>query len=300
MSTARVSDHPSESLALYLRQIANHKLLQAWEEIALAKRSERGDRLARQRLIESNLRLVVAIAKTYRHTELPLLDLIQEGTLGLIRAVDKFDWRRGTRLSTYAGYWIRMSIEDASASDADPIRMPIRVRRRLRAVQRVERELEAAAGRKPTLAELAEAAGRTVSEIVELLELRRDYRSLDAPLHPGDDALLGTTVPDSQSTSALDVVDTKLSNPWIRTLVAQLPAREGQVVELRFGFSGQAHSVEETGALMGMSDDAVRTLETRAVARLRGIGGKALAEVRPARSRTEPPPFVSSLSQLAA
>jgi RNA polymerase primary sigma factor len=294
MTTASTTSQPPiESLALYLRAINGHTLLQPWEEVALAKRAERGDEAARSRLIESNLRLVVAVAKTYRNTKLSLIDLIQEGTLGLLRAVDKFDWRRETKLSTYAGYWIRSSIEHAIAAEPDPIRIPIRVRSRLRAVERVAREQKVELGRRATLDEIAELVGTSAQDAAELLDLRRDYRSLDAPYAENNDRRLEDVISDERSTNAFDDADNTLTAPWIQRLVAELPNVERRIVDLRFGLQGNPHSVDEVAAALGFGANRVRAIEARALARLRQAGGNTLSDQRPSRVAPEPPPFLA-------
>jgi RNA polymerase primary sigma factor len=288
MASESTSYRGTDALALYLREIGSHKLLEPWQEIELAKQAERGDRQARRRLIESNLRLVVAIAKTYRRDQLPLLDLIQDGAVGLIRAVDKFDWRRRTRLSTYAAYWIRMSIEEALAAAAEPIRIPIRLQRRIRAVERTAADLEARLARRPTLTEIAETAGCSTGEAAHLLGLRRNYRSIDAPTSSAGARPVGDTVSDPQSGAEFEGADTKLSKPWIRGLVFQLPELERQVIGLRFGLDAEPLSTEETAAQIGMGTHAVRSVEARALARLRRAGGRDLGEMHSPRHRQEP------------
>lgn len=280
MSGDPASERPLDGIALYLREIGSRRLLDASEEVALAKRSERGDDAARRRLIESNLRLVVAIARTYRGTRLPLFDLIQEGTLGLIRAVDKFDWRRGTRFATYAGYWIRAGIEQSIAANAEPIRVPIRVQRRVRLLDTFAREHRARLGRAPSLEEIAEGTGTSIEKAAELLALRRDYRSLDAPHGPSGDGPVADFISADDSGADFDHADSALTAPWIRTLVDSLPEAERRIIDLRFGFQGGAQPVNRVAIALALSPDRVRSLEARALARLRHAGGKALAEER--------------------
>ena len=292
-ATPPTSERSVESLRLYLDAIGGHDLLEPWEESALAKQAEQGDESARSRLIESNLRLVVTIAKTYHGTELSLLDRIQEGTLGLIRAVDKFDWRRGTRISTYAAYWIRASIEQAIAAEPDPVRIPIRVRRRIRSVERIAREQEVELGRRATPDEIARVMGTSAENAAELLDLRRDHRSLNASYDQNGGLRLEDVVSDERSTAAFEHADDTLTAPWVHELVDTLPALERRIVDLRFGLEGNSHSVDEAAATLGLSAQRVRATEARALARLRHTGGKALSEQRPLRVGSEPPPLVS-------
>lgn len=271
-----------ESLSLYFDDVHSHRLLEAFEEVALAKRRERGDVEARRRLIESNLRLVIVIAKTYRGTQLPLLDLVQEGTVGLIRAVDKFDWRRGTRFATYAGYWIRATIEQAIASEPAPLRAPIRIRRQGRAIHRFAREHQARTGRRPTAHEIAEGTGAPIERVGELLELGRVHVSLDAHQETESGGRLIDLLPDDKAADAFDGADAELIGPWIRELVGGLPDPERQIIELRFGLGlqGDPRSIEEVAATTGLGSHRVRTLEARALALLRHAGGASLAAVR--------------------
>jgi RNA polymerase primary sigma factor len=278
------------TLSLYLNEIARHPVLQPWEEMALAKRCERGDEQAKQKLTEANLRLVAAIAKTYRGVDVPLLDLIQEGAIGLMRAVDKFDWRRGVRFATYAGYWIRESIERSIAAQSEPMRIPVRVRQRLRAFARLSLQLEAELGRRPTIAELAEAADSSREEIESLHDLLRDYQSLDAAAGDGE-ALVGDFVADGEATLEFEAADSELTAAWVRGLVERLPALERRIIELRFGLDGEPRSIEAIADTVGTPEVTVRTLETRALSRLRQDGGSELASLRPLR-RTEKQPAI--------
>ena len=184
----------TDALQLFLREAGRHPLLTAAQEVALAKRIERGDLDAKQRMIQSNLRLVVSIAKNYRNQGLPFLDLIQEGTLGLIRAVEKFDWRRGFKFSTYATWWIRQAVARALADKARTIRMPVHIVERLQKMNRAERTLWTALGREPTLEEIADEANLTLQQVQEVRAAARASTSLDAPVGDTDDAVLGDFV----------------------------------------------------------------------------------------------------------
>ena len=190
-----VYETTTDALQLFLREAGRHALLTAAQEVELAKRIERGDAEAKQRMIQSNLRLVVSIAKNYRNQGLPFLDLIQEGTLGLIRAVEKFDWRRGYKFSTYATWWIRQAVARALADKARTIRMPVHIVERLQKMNRAERSLWAVLGREPTLEEIAEEANLPLQQAKEVRAAARTSTSLDAPVGEAEDAVLGDFVP---------------------------------------------------------------------------------------------------------
>ena len=193
-SVAPVAESTTDALQLFLREAGRHTLLTAAQEVALAKRIERGDLDAKQVMIQSNLRLVISIAKNYRNQGLPFLDLIQEGTLGLIRAVEKFDWRRGFKFSTYATWWIRQAVARALADKARTIRMPVHIVERLQKMNRAERTLWTMLGREPTIDEIAEEANLTVQQVNEVRAAARASSSLDAPVGDTDDAVLGDFV----------------------------------------------------------------------------------------------------------
>ena len=189
-----VAESTTDALQLFLREAGRHALLTAAQEVELAKAIERGDDLAKQRMIQSNLRLVVSIAKNYRNQGLPFLDLIQEGTLGLIRAVEKFDWRRGFKFSTYATWWIRQAVARALADKARTIRMPVHIVERLQKMNRAERTLWATLGREPTLEEIADEANLPLQQALEVRAAARASTSLDQPIGDGDDAVFGDFV----------------------------------------------------------------------------------------------------------
>jgi RNA polymerase primary sigma factor len=224
----------TDALQLFLREAGRHPLLTAAQEVELAKKIEADDALAKQRMIQSNLRLVVSIAKNYRNQGLPFLDLIQEGTLGLIRAVEKFDWRRGYKFSTYATWWIRQAVARALADKARTIRMPVHIVERLQKMNRAERSLWAALGREPTLEEIADEANLPLTQAREVRAAARASTSLDAPVGDTDDAVLGDFVagdgplPDEE-------VEHSLRSQTLATALKALPERHRHVVVLRYG-----------------------------------------------------------------
>src|SRR5258707_5076093 len=224
----------TDALQLFLREAGKHALLTAAQEVELAKKIEAGDRQAKQRMIQSNLRLVVSIAKNYRNQGLPFLDLIQEGTLGLIRAVEKFDWRRGYKFSTYATWWIRQAVARALADKARTIRMPVHIVERMQKMNRAERSLWAVLGREPTLEEIAEEANLPIQQAREVKAAARASTSLDAPVGEADDAVLGDFVagegprPDEQ-------VEDSLRSQMLADALRSLPDRHRAGMILRFG-----------------------------------------------------------------
>jgi RNA polymerase primary sigma factor len=248
-----------------LREIGRHRLLTRAEEVALAKRIEAGDESARNRMVESNLRLVVATARTYAYRGVPLLDLIQEGTLGLMRAVERFDWRRGTKFSTYAGWWIRQAIDRAVCNQADPIRVPVHVHERLRRLARAEQSLNAELTRRPTVDELANEAEVSREHAEQALAARHGF----APLDPTDaDA---TAIADPLAGDAYERVERRLTETPLEQLLARLRPAQRRVVELRFGIGGDECSPERTAELLAMSPRNVIALEREALQRLREI-----------------------------
>ena len=259
----------TDALQLFLNEIRRHPLLTAAEEVDLAKRIERGDMEAKERMINSNLRLVVSIAKKYQGNELPLLDLIQEGILGLIRASEKFDWRKGYKFSTYATFWIRESIQRGLANRGRTIRLPVHIGQRERKIARTQRELSVKLGREPTDEEVAAAADLTLDDIREVQDAARTVTSLDRPVGEEDDTGLGDLLP-SDEPAPEEEVEISLRESALRRAIQQLPDPEQQVVKLRYGINGggEPTPLREAGRRLGMSAEGVRKLESRALQRL--------------------------------
>jgi RNA polymerase primary sigma factor len=258
----------TDALQLFLREAGRHPLLTAAQEVALAKKIEGGDPRAKQRMIQSNLRLVVSIAKNYRNQGLPFLDLIQEGTLGLIRAVEKFDWRRGYKFSTYATWWIRQAVARALADKARTIRMPVHIVERMQKMNRAERSLWAALGREPTLEEIAEEANLPLQQAKEVKAAARASASLDAPVGETDDAVLGDFVPGEEPLPD-ELVEDSLRSQTLATALRSLPDRHRAVILLRYGLEdSEPKTLEEIGRRLGLTRERVRQIEVEALKRL--------------------------------
>ncbi|HEX6491801.1 MAG TPA: sigma-70 family RNA polymerase sigma factor [Gaiellaceae bacterium] len=258
----------TDALQLFLREAGRHRLLNAAQEVELAKRIERGDLDAKQTMIQSNLRLVVSIAKNYRNQGLPFLDLIQEGTLGLIRAVEKFDWRRGYKFSTYATWWIRQAVARALADKARTIRMPVHIVERMQKMNRAERMLWTQLGREPTLDEIAEEANLPVQQAKEVKAAARASTSLDQPVGEHEDAVFGDFVANDDPLPEERVEDSLRSEALGQALAA-LSERERHVVILRYGLAdSEPKTLEEIGRRLGLTRERVRQIETEALKRL--------------------------------
>jgi RNA polymerase primary sigma factor len=264
-----VASSTTDALRLFLNEISRHPLLTKDEEVELAQRIERGDQEAKERLIKSNLRLVVSIAKKYQAADLTLLDLIQEGIFGLIRAVEKFDWRRGFKFSTYATWWIRQAVERGIANKARQIRVPVHILQRENKIQRAERRLTVELGRQPTDEELADASGLPVRQVRDVRGAARAVTSLDRPVGAGEDTTLGELF-ESEDQPPEEVVQISLREDTVRRAVADLPDREREVVKLRYGLNGHPDpkSVAEVERQLGLSREDVRRLERTALAQL--------------------------------
>jgi RNA polymerase primary sigma factor len=259
-----------DGLQLYLTEIGRYRLLSAAEEVTLAKRIERGDHTAKQRMIESNLRLVVSIAKAYRGLGVPFLDLIQEGTLGLNRAVEKFDWRRGFKFSTYATWWIRQSVQRAVANDGRTIRVPVHVVERQHRLSRAARRLEAELGREPTRDELSTATGLPLHHIEDALCAAQASVSLNQTTATDEDSELGEMFADDAATDPLDEAEEALRAQALRRALDGLPDRERRVIELRFGFEGEPWTLEAISRELQVTRERVRQLQTQALIRMEG------------------------------
>jgi RNA polymerase primary sigma factor len=262
----------TDALQLFLREAGRHPLLTAAQEVELAKRIERGDAEAKQRMIQSNLRLVVSIAKKYRNRGLPFLDLIQEGTLGLIRAVEKFDWRRGYKFSTYATWWIRQAVDRALAAKARTIRMPVHIVERLQQMNRAERNLPTQLGREPSLEEIAEEACLPLHQARQVRAAARAATSLDQPVGDQEDAVLGDFVA-GEGLLPDELVELSLRSQALQQALAALSERERQVLVLRYGLDDdEPKTLEEIGRRLGLTRERIRQIQVEALRRLASLG----------------------------
>jgi RNA polymerase primary sigma factor len=258
-----------DALDLFLRDIAAIALLRREEEIALARRVARGDLSAKQRMIEANLRLVVSIAKRYRGHGLPFLDLIQEGTVGLIRAVEKFDPDKGFRFSTYATWWIRQAISRGLDDTSRAIRIPVNVVTKLNAVARAERRLLLEYNREPTTEEIAEQAGTTVDQVLALRAWAQPPVSLDQPIGDDGNSLLGELIADHRTPSPFECASADMYDHIVQSLLATLNDRERRILELRYGLNGQTPCTPtEIARRYNLTPQRIRQIESRSLAKL--------------------------------
>jgi RNA polymerase primary sigma factor len=268
-TNAQVAAATTDSLQLFLNEAGRFPLLTAAQEVELAKRIEQGDKQAKDVLINSNLRLVVSIAKRYQGHGLTLLDLIQEGIIGLIRAAEKFDWRKGFKFSTYATWWIRQAVQRGVANKARTIRIPVHIVEREQRISRAERDLVATLEREPTVEEIAEKTKLPVKQVREVRAAARAVASLDKPVGEGDSASFGDLFA-SEERPPDEQVQVDLTERALHAAVAELPEREQRILKLRYGLNGDSDpkSLEEIGRLLGITRERVRQLEAEALRRL--------------------------------
>ncbi len=263
-----LSTMTGDTLQLFLRDVRRHPLLTAADEIELAKRIERGDLEAKERMVNSNLRLVVSLAKKYQGHDLSLLDLIQEGILGLIRAAEKFDWRKGYKFSTYATFWIRQAIQRGLANQGRTIRIPVHIGQRERKIARVERELAVQLDRAPTDEEVAKAAEITLKELEETRDAARTVTSLDRPVGEDESTAFGDLFA-SDEPEPSEEVEIGLREEAVRSALENLPEQERRVIQLRYGINGDNPTpLREAGKQLGLSPERVRRIEHKALERL--------------------------------
>jgi RNA polymerase primary sigma factor len=265
----------ADSLQLFLNEIGRYPLLTAAEEVALAKRVERGDAAAKERMINCNLRLVVSIAKRYRGHDVPFMDLIQDGVIGLNRAVEKFDYRKGFKFSTYATWWIRQAVQRSIAGQSRTIRVPTHVHERRQTLQRYARKLEPGLGRPATHEELAQASGLTLRHVEEALGVAEARVSLNQPVGDSDSGELGDLFADTAAEDPEEHAEGALRRRAVRTALAELPDRERRILELRFGLDGEPRSLEAIGQELGLTRERIRQLEKQALAKLTDSLGAA-------------------------
>jgi RNA polymerase primary sigma factor len=261
-----------DSLRLYLSSIGRVGLLTGRQEVMLAERIERGDMAAKQHMIEANLRLVVSIAKGYMGRGLSFLDLIQEGSLGLIRAVEKFDHRRGYKFSTYATWWIRQAVTRAIADKSRTIRIPVHMAERINKLTYVERSLVQQLGREPTAAELAAALDRPVGEVKEMRRIAQAPISLERPIGEEEDSELGDLIEDDDSVSPLEQTIDNMRRESLARALGALPARERGVITMRYGLDGEdPKTLEEVGQAFGVTRERIRQIETHTLRKLKAL-----------------------------
>jgi RNA polymerase primary sigma factor len=275
-----LADRTTDAMALFLQEVRRHPLLTREQEVELAQRIERGDLQAKEQLVNSNLRLVISNARKYQGLDLPLLDLIQEGILGLIRATEKFDHRKGFKFSTYATFWIRESIQRAIANRSRTIRIPVHIGQRERKIGRAQQELVSQLGREPTDEEIARRADLDVAEVREAREAARVVTSLDRPVGEEEETTFGSLLPSDERTPD-EELEITLREDALRDALDRLPEPERQVVKLRYGINGDDPTpLVETGRRLGISSDTVRRLERKALKEL--AESRELEALRPA------------------
>ena len=262
----------TDSLQLFLKDIGKVRLLTAQEEVGLAKRIERGDLDAKEKMVESNLRLVVSIAKNYRNQGLPFLDLIQEGTLGLVRAAEKFDYRRGFKFSTYATWWIRQAIARALADKARAIRIPVHVVEKLNKIGRAERKLVTEFGREPAAEEIAEVTGIELEEIESIKRFAQAPVSLEQPVGDEEESEFGQFIADERAESPYERAAEILTNEALRDALEKLSYRERRVLELRYGLGGERpRTLDEVGRTFNVTRERIRQLESQSLKKLQHL-----------------------------
>jgi RNA polymerase primary sigma factor len=265
-----VKDIADDSVRLYLREIGRVPLLTAQEEIDLAKRIEAGDKMAKDAMVEANLRLVVSIAKKYIGRGLDLLDLIQEGSSGLLRAVEKFDYRKGFKFSTYATWWIRQAITRAIADQARTIRIPVHMVETINKLIRTQRRLVQELGREPLPEEIAAEMEMDVDKVNHIIKIKQDIVSLEAPVGEEDDSKLGDFIEDEDSVSPEEAATYQLLKEHVNNVLALLTQREQKILRMRFGLEdGRGHTLEEVGQEFGVTRERIRQIEAKALAKLR-------------------------------
>ncbi len=259
-----------DPVRMYLKEIGQVKLLSAEEEIELAKRVAEGDQAAKNKLTEANLRLVVSIAKKYSGRGLHILDLIQEGNTGLIRAVDKFDWTKGNKFSTYATWWIRQAITRAIADQARTIRVPVHMVEVINKATRCNRKLVQELGREPTVEEIAKELGLPVEKIIEANRTAADTLSLDTPVGDEEDTSIGSFVEDERTPGPADATSNAMLAEALKEILDTLTEREADVLKMRFGMAdGRTHTLEEVGQIFGVTRERIRQIENKAIRKLR-------------------------------
>jgi len=267
-----VAEFSADSLQLFLKDVGKVDLLTAAQEVELAKRIESGDHSAKQEMVEANLRLVVSIAKRYRNQGLPFLDLIQEGTIGLVRAAEKFDWRKGYKFSTYATWWIRQAVARALADKARTIRMPVHVVEKLNKITRTERKLRAERGREPTNAEIAEDLDLTVEEVETIRRTSQTPISLEKPVGDEEESEFGQFLEDEHTPLPDEAADTAFRAAALTKCLAALGYRERRVLELRYGLNGeQPCTLDEVGRAFQVTRERIRQIENQGLKKLRAL-----------------------------
>jgi len=262
----------TDSLQLFLKDIGKVELLTAAQEVELAKRIERGDHAAKQHMVEANLRLVVSIAKRHRNQGLPFLDLIQEGTIGLVRAAEKFDYRKGFKFSTYATWWIRQAVARALADKARTIRMPVHVVEKLNRIARAERTLRAELGREPNDAEIAEEVELTVDEVDQIRRSAQTPVSLEKPVGDEDESEFGHFITDETQPLPDEAAETNMRREALRRILGTLSVRERRVLELRYGLDGkQPRTLDEVGRAFNVTRERIRQIENQSLKKLRAL-----------------------------
>jgi RNA polymerase primary sigma factor len=262
----------TDALQLFLKDIGKVELLTAAEEVELAKRIERGDHRAKQEMVEANLRLVVSIAKRYRNQGLPFLDLIQEGTIGLVRAAEKFDWRKGYKFSTYATWWIRQAVARALADKGRTIRMPVHVVEKLNKIVRSERKLRGELSREPTSTEIAGDVDLPLDEVEQILRTSQAPISLEKPVGEEDESEFGHFLTDENAPLPDEAADVTLRGELLRDILGTLSHRERRVLELRYGLAGeQPCTLDEVGRAFNVTRERIRQIENQSLKKLRAL-----------------------------